>query len=167
MSQVKSIQGSTKISSLNKYYNIIKILLTLTPFIALMYLSMEATKMGIDMISLVQEQPRFTIMFLVAMINPFISYLLMFIQTKIEENDISYAVINIMIFIATEILLQNILYTILFSFILYKTLKAYNVTIRDCLKEKLQNKFLMTISGSLVVFLLACICLFATIRINM
>ena len=101
------------------------------------------------------------------MINPFIAYLLVFIQRKIKENDISYAVVNIVIFIISEILLQNILYVALFAFLLYKTLKTYNTTIKNSFKDKLQNKFLMTISGSLVVFGLACICLFATIRINM
>ena len=70
-------------------------------------------------------------------------------------------------FIVAEILLQNVLYVILFGVILYKTLKTYNVTIKESFKEKLKDKFLMTISGSLVVIGLACICLFATIRINM
>lgn len=167
MSQVNSKHTNKKVNSLNKYYNIAKILLTLTPFIALMYLSMESTKIGIDMMNLIQSEPRFTILFLVSMINPFIAYLIMFIQKKIEENDISYAVTNIVMFIVAEILLQNVLYVILFGFILYKTLKAYNVTIKGSFKEKSQDKLLMTISGSLVVIGLACICLFATIRINM
>ncbi len=51
--------------------------------------------------------------------------------------------------------------------ILYKTLRAYNVTIKDSFKEKLGKGFFMTVSGSLVVIFLAGICLFATIRINM
>ena len=166
MSKVKLIQ-SNKITSLNKYYTITKILLTITPFVALMYLSMQSIKIGTDFMQLIQSQPRFTILFLVSMINPFIAYLLTFIQNKIKENDISYAITNIVIFIISEILLQNILYVILFGFLLYKTLKTYNVTIKESFKDKLKNKFLMTISGSLVVLGLSCICLFATIKINM
>lgn len=166
MSKVKLAQ-SNKITSLNKYYTITKILLTITPFVALMYLSMQSIKIGTDFMQLIQSQPRFTILFLVSMINPFIAYLLTFIQNKIKENDISYAITNIVIFIISEILLQNILYVILFGFLLYKTLKTYNVTIKESFKDKLKNKFLMTISGSLVVLGLSCICLFATIKINM
>lgn len=166
MSKAKLIQKST-ISSLNKYYTITKILLTITPFVALMYLSMQSIKIGTSFMDLIRLEPRFNILFLVSMINPFIAYLLIFIQRKIEEDDISYAVVNIVIFILSEILLQNILYVALFVFLLYKTLKTYNITIKDSFKEKFKNKFLMTISGSLVVFGLACICLFATIRINM
>ncbi len=166
MSKAKLIQKST-ISSLNKYYTITKILLTITPFVALMYLSMQSIKIGTSFMDLIRLEPRFNILFLVSMINPFIAYLLIFIQRKIEEDDISYAVVNIVIFILSEILLQNILYVALFVFLLYKTLKTYNITIKDSFKDKFKNKFLMTISGSLVVFGLACICLFATIRINM
>lgn len=166
MSKAKLIQKS-EISSLNKYYTITKILLTITPFVALMYLSMQSIKIGTSFMDLIRLQPRFNILFLVSMINPFIAYLLIFIQRKIEEDDISYAVVNIVIFILSEILLQNILYVALFVFLLYKTLKTYNITIKDSFKDKFKNKFLMTISGSLVVFGLACICLFATIRINM
>lgn len=166
MSKAKLIQKST-ISSLNKYYTITKILLTITPFVALMYLSMQSIKIGTSFMDLIRLEPRFNILFLVSMINPFIAYLLIFIQRKIEEEDISYAVVNIVIFILSEILLQNILYVALFVFLLYKTLKTYNITIKDSFKDKFKNKFLMTISGSLVVFGLACICLFATIRINM
>lgn len=166
MSKAKLIQKS-EISSLNKYYTITKILLTITPFVALMYLSMQSIKVGTSFMDLIRLEPRFNILFLVSMINPFIAYLLIFIQRKIEEEDISYAVVNIVIFIISEILLQNILYVALFVFLLYKTLKTYNITIKDSFKDKFKNKFLMTISGSLVVFGLACICLFATIRINM
>ncbi len=167
MSQVNVITNKNKINSLNKYYNIAKILLVLTPFMALMYLSMESARMGVVMQQAIQQNPKLTILFLVSMINPFIAYLLVFIQKKIESSDISYAITNIVMFIVAEILLQNVLYVILFGVILYKTLKTYNLTIKESFKEKLENKFLMTISGSLVVIGLACICLFATIRINM
>ncbi|SCH87479.1 MULTISPECIES: hypothetical protein [unclassified Romboutsia] len=168
MSQVNAITSkNNKINSLSKYYNIAKILLTLTPFMALMYLSMESARMGVAMQQAIQQNPKLTILFLVSMINPFIAYLLIFIQKKIESSDTSYAITNIVMFIVAEILLQNVLYVILFGVILYKTLKTYNVTIKESFKEKLKDKFLMTISGSLVVIGLACICLFATIRINM
>ena len=106
-------------------------------------------------------------MFLVSMINPFIAYLLIFIQKKIDNNDVKYAIVNLVMFMVAEILLMNLLYVILFGVILYKTLRAYNVTIKDSFKEKLGKGFFMTVSGSLVVIFLAGICLFATIRINM
>ena len=167
MSKVQVLTNKNEITSLNKFYNLAKLLLMLTPFISFIYLTMEATSIGISMQELIQQHSNFTILFLVSMINPFIAYLLVFIQKKIEDNDVSYAITNLVMFMIAEVLLQNTLYIILFGVILYKTSKVYNISVKDSFKEKLKDKFLMNISGSLVVIGLACICLFATIRINM
>ncbi|MEE0932434.1 MAG: hypothetical protein U0L64_05345 [Clostridium sp.] len=167
MSKVQVLTNKNEITSLNKFYNLAKLLLMLTPFISFIYLTMEATSIGISMQELIQQDSNFTILLLVSMINPFIAYLLVFIQKKIEDNDVSYAITNLVMFMIAEVLLQNTLYIILFGVILYKTSKVYNISVKDSFKEKLKDKFLMNISGSLVVIGLACICLFATIRINM
>ena len=167
MSKVGTISNKNQINSINKYYNIAKILLAISPCMSLMYLSMESAKLGISLAEVIGQDPNQTVMFLVSMINPFIAYLLIFIQKKIENNDVKYAIVNLVMFMVAEILLMNLLYVILFGVILYKTLRAYNVTIKDSFKEKLGKGFFMTVSGSLVVIFLAGICLFATIRINM
>lgn len=167
MSKVGTISNKNQINSINKYYNIAKILLVLSPCMSLMYLSMESAKLGISLAEVIGQDPKQTVMFLVSMINPFIAYLLIFIQKKIDNNDVKYAIVNLVMFMVAEILLMNLLYVILFGVILYKTLKSYNVTIKDSFKEKLGKGFFMTVSGSLVVIFLAGICLFATIRINM
>ena len=167
MSKVGTISNKNQINSINKYYNIAKILLVLSPCMSLMYLSMESAKLGISLAEVIGQDPKQTVMFLVSMINPFIAYLLIFIQKKIDNNDVKYAIVNLVMFMVAEILLMNLLYVILFGVILYKTLKSYTVTIKDSFKEKLGKVFFMTVSGSLVVIFLAGICLFATIRINM
>ena len=167
MSKVGTISNKNQINSINKYYNIAKILLVLSPCMSLMYLSMESAKLGISLAEVIGQDPNQTVMFLVSMINPFIAYLLIFIQKKIDNNDVKYAIVNLVMFMVAEILLMNLLYVILFGVILYKTLRAYNATIKDSFKEKLGKGFFMTVSGSLVVIFLAGICLFATIRINM
>lgn len=167
MSKVGTISNKNQINSINKYYNIAKILLVISPCMSLMYLSMESAKLGISLAEVIGQDPNQTVMFLVSMINPFIAYLLIFIQKKIDNNDVKYAIVNLVMFMVAEILLMNLLYVILFGVILYKTLRAYNVTIKDSFKEKLGKGFFMTVSGSLVVIFLAGICLFATIRINM
>ena len=167
MSKVGTISNKNQINSINKYYNIAKILLAISPCMSLMYLSMESAKLGISLPEVIGQDPKQTVMFLVSMINPFIAYLLIFIQKKIESNDVEYAIVNLVMFMVAEILLMNLLYVILFGVILYKTLTSYNVTIKDSFKEKLGKGFFMTVSGSLVVIFLAGICLFATIRINM
>ena len=167
MSKVGTISNKNQINSINKYYNIAKILLAISPCMSLMYLSMESAKLGISLAEVIGQDPNQTVMFLVSMINPFIAYLLIFIQKKIDNNDVKYAIVNLVMFMVAEILLMNLLYVILFGVILYKTLRAYNVTIKESFEEQLGKGFFMTVSGSLVVIFLAGICLFATIRINM
>ena len=167
MSKVGAISNKNQINPINKYYNIAKILLAISPCMSLMYLSMESAKLGISLAEVIGQDPNQTVMFLVSMINPFIAYLLIFIQKKIDNNDVKYAIVNLVMFMVAEILLMNLLYVILFGVILYKTLRAYNVTIKESFEEKLGKGFFMTVSGSLVVIFLAGICLFATIRINM
>ena len=88
MSKVQVLTNKNEITSLNKFYNLAKLLLMLTPFISFIYLTMEATSIGISMQELIQQDSNFTILFLVSMINPFIAYLLVFIQKKIEDKQL-------------------------------------------------------------------------------
>ena len=159
--------NAKQIKSVNKYYNIAKILLTITPFLYMIYLSMDTSKFGESIPQLIQENPKVTVMFLISMINPFIAYLLIFMHKKIEDGDIAYAVVNLAVLIISEIMLQNIFYISLLGFLLIKTLKTYNVSFKECFIEKLDRRFLGTISGGIVVLILSGICLFATIRISM
>ena len=167
MSKAIAISNDKQIKYLNKYYNIVKVLLTVTPFVYLIYLSMGSSNVGVSISDIIQKDPKFSVMFLVSMINPFMAYLLMFMHKRIDSNDVEYAVVNLLMFIIAEILLQNLLYIVIFVFILHKTLKIYNLTIIDSFKQKIKEGFFMTISGSMVVIVLASICLFATIRIAM
>lgn len=159
--------NAKQMKSLDKYYNIAKILLTLTPFLYMMYLSIGAAKIGTSILQAIQEDPRNIVMFLVSMINPFIAYLLIFMHRKIENGDIAYSVVNIVVLIGAEIMLENVLYTILLGFLLIKTLKTYNISFKECFKVKWNKSFFGTISGGIVVLALAGICLFATLRIGM
>lgn len=155
-----------KNTKLDRYYNIAKVLLALSPFVALAYISMNAAKMGTTMAAEIGQNPNMTVMFLVAMINPFIAYLLIYAHKKIDQRDSAYAVVNLVFLIVAEIMLENMIYILLLGFILYQTMNAGNVTIKESFQTKLQEKFLSTISGSLVVIVLAGICLFARIRIG-
>jgi uncharacterized membrane protein YecN with MAPEG domain len=100
------------------------------------------------------------------MINPFIVYLLIFIHRKVNEGDVAYAVVNLVLLAVSELMLENVIYVILLGFILYKTTNSYGITIKESFQKKRSDHFLSTISGSSVVILLCGICLFARIRIG-
>lgn len=159
--------NAKQIKDLDKYYNIVKVLLTATPFLYIIYLSMGAAKIGASIPQVIQENPRNMVMFLVSMINPFIAYLLIFMHRKIENGDIAYSIVNLIVIIIAEIMLENAWYIILLGFLLIKTLKTYNVSVKECFRDKFNRSFFGTISGGIVVLVLSGICLFATLRINM
>lgn len=155
---------NVKSSRLDRYYNIAKVLLCLTPFVCLLYLSMGAAKVGGSVSAAIGEDPKLAVMFLVSMINPFIAYLMTFMQKKLNM-DAAYAVVNLTLLIIAEVMLQNVWYILLLGFILYKTMKEYGLTIWESFKSARRGKFLSIISGSLVVIGLCSVCLFATVRI--
>ncbi|MBU5455899.1 hypothetical protein KQI16_11085 [Caproiciproducens sp. MSJ-32] len=155
-----------EIETLNKYFDILKLILLVSPFISIMYLSLKATTIGLTISEAITNNPEFSIVFLVSMINPFIAYLLKVMHNKINNNDVEYAVVNLVLILLAELLLQNILFIALFVFILYKTLKVYKINIINSFKKKLTKGFLITISGSVFIIALASICSFAMMRIN-
>ncbi|NLZ34518.1 MAG: hypothetical protein GX889_06340 [Clostridiales bacterium] len=155
-----------EIETLNKYFDILKLILLVSPFISIMYLSLKATTIGLTISEAITNNPEFSIVFLVSMINPFIAYLLKVMHNKINNNDVEYAVVNLVLILLAELLLQNILFIALFVFILYKTLKIYKINIINSFKKKLTKGFLITISGSVFIIVLASICSFAMMRIN-
>lgn len=123
--------------------------------------------MGASIQQVIEADPKFLIMFLTSMVNPFIAYLLIYMHKRINDGDISYAVVNLVVLIVAEFIFQNALYMFLLGFILYKTIKTYNISIKSSFKDKIKDKFLMVISGGIVVIIFASICLFATIRVEM
>ena len=158
--------NSYQIKVIGRYYKITEILLAISPIMCVIYLNFGAINIGTNILEVIQGDPRLLVMFLSAMVNPFIAYLLIFMERKIVENDISYSVVNLIILIVAELLFQNMVFLCLLGFLLYKIIKLYNVSVRECFKEKIKNKFFTTISGGVVVIVIAAICLFATIRIN-
>ncbi|WP_242834559.1 hypothetical protein [Clostridium pasteurianum] len=155
-----------QIKSLDKYYNTAILLFAITPFIYLFYSYMGAIKTGASFQQIIQQNPGNIVVLLIAMINPFIGYLLIFMNKRIQKGDIAYAVVNLSVLIIAQLILKNQLYLILLGLLLFKTLKTYNVSLIDCFKNKWNKKFFVTISGGIVVLTLVGICLFATIRIS-
>lgn len=155
---------NVKSSRLDRYYNIAKVLLCLTPFVCLAYLSMGAARVGGSVSAAIGEDPKLAVMFLVSMINPFIAYLMTFMQKKLHM-DAAYAAVNLTLLIAAEIMLQNVWYILLLGFILYKTLREYGLTIRESFRKEWRENFLSIISGSLVVIGLCSVCLLSLIHI--
>ena len=146
---MKTIQKNVTVnSSIERIFTIIKVLLAVSPFMALGYLTAKGTA-GANLQTILSQNPHYTVMFLVAMVNPFIAYLLGFLQQHLNKADYGYAVVNMALMIVAEVMLQNFLYVAALAFLLYKTVKTYQIPVKDSVEKSLKNHFLRDISGSL------------------
>ena len=68
--------------------------------------------------------------------------------------------------IVAEVMLQNFLYVAALAFLLYKTVKTYQISVKDSVEKSLKNHFLRDISGSIVVLIFAGICMFAMLQLK-
>ena len=70
---MKTIQKNVTVnSSIERIFTIIKVLLAVSPFMALGYLTAKGTA-GANLQTILSQNPHYTVMFLVAMVNP-VSY---------------------------------------------------------------------------------------------
>ena len=163
---MKTIQKNVAVdSSIERIFTIIKVLLAVSPFMALGYLTAKGGASG-NIQTILSQNPHYTVMFLVAMVNPFIAYLLGFLQEHLNKNDYGYAVVNLALMIVAEAMLQNILYVAVLIFLLYKIIRTYRIPVKDSVESSLKNHFLRDISGSIVVLIFSGICMFAMMQLR-
>jgi hypothetical protein len=163
---MKTIQKNVAVdSSIERIFTIIKVLLAVSPFMALGYLTAKGGASG-NIQTILSQNPHYTVMFLVAMVNPFIAYLLGFLQEHLNKNDYGYAVVNMALMIVAEAMLQNILYVAVLIFLLYKIIRTYRIPVKDSVESSLKNHFLRDISGSIVVLIFSGICMFAMMQLR-
>lgn len=164
---MKTIQKNVMVdSSIERIFTIIKVLLAVSPFVALGYLTTKGGTAGGTIQTILSQNPNYTVMFLVAMVNPFIAYLLGFLQEHLNKNDYGYAVVNMVLMIIAEAMLQNFLYVAALVFLLYKIIKTYQIPVKDSVENSLKNHFVRDISGSIVVLIFAGICMFAMLQLR-
>lgn len=158
----KNVAGN---SSIERIFTIIKVLLAVSPFMALGYLTAKGGSGG-TLQTILSQNPQYTVMFLVAMVNPFIAYLLGFLQEHLNKADYGYAVVNMTLMIIAEAMLQNFLYVAVLAFLLYKIIKTYQISVKESVEDIVKGHLFRDISGSIVVLVFAAICMFAMLQLR-
>lgn len=158
----KNVAGD---SSIERIFTIIKVLLAVSPFMALGYLTAKGGSGG-TLQTILSQNPQYTVMFLVAMVNPFIAYLLGFLQEHLNKADYGYAVVNMTLMIIAEAMLQNFLYVAVLAFLLYKIIKTYQISVKESVEDIVKGHLFRDISGSIVVLVFAGICMFAMLQLR-
>lgn len=149
----------------DKWFTIAKILLTLAPFIALIYL--QAFIGGGNMAELLQQNPEITLTFLVSMAGPFTAYLLNFAQKHLYEGDVPYMMAHLALLFVAEALLRNGVYMLLLGFLMFFVYRMTGMLPLTALRLKWKDHFFRDLSGCILLILFSMFCLFVSIRLGM
>ena len=150
---------------LDRYYMIVKVFLMITPFIAYLYLALSAGMGSLALPELLSREPKAALIFLIAMVNPYIAYLLNIAQKKLKEGDMAYVCMNFVLLMLAQALTLNSLYFMIVGYLFYVTVKTYNIKVIQTLKEFTVKHFFYSGGGSLIVIAFSALCLFVTIRL--
>ncbi len=167
MTAMKAIKGNiqTNYHKYDKWFTITKILLTLAPFIALIYL--QAFIGGSNLSELLQQNPKITLTFLVSMAGPFTAYLLGFAQKHLHDGDAAYMMAHLAMLFVVELLLRNGVYSVLMICLMFFVYRMTGMSPLEALRLKLKNHFFRDLSGCIVLIVFAMFCLFVSLRLGM
>lgn len=161
----KKFKKLTAQKKMNRYFTVAKIFLAITPIIAYLYVSLRASMLSITFQEILTKEPSITIIFLIAMLNPYIAYLLDITKRKLDAGDMKFACINMIVLLLSQALLMNSFYFMMLAFVFYKAIKFYNIEVFKTIKKFTLKQYFTLGGGSFIVMAFSTICLFATIRL--
>ena len=150
---------------LDRYYTIGKVVLMITPFVAYLYLSLLSMNRGITLQQVLSSEPSVAVVFLLAMINPYIAYLLGLVQKKLKENNMKFVCLNFTLLLLAQALTLNSLYFFIIAFLFYQTIKTYDLKVIKNVKENTIKQMFSYGGGSFIVIAFSALSLFSTIRL--
>ena len=150
---------------LHRWYTITQVLFILSPLICYAYLSIKLSEVQYSLQELLQLDPTIAITFLIAMINPFIAYQIRLIKKRLENGDTSYVYINMMLLVLSQILLSNYFYLALLIVVFYKTMKVYDISLRDGFISSKRLSNIKHVVGSVSIILLSSLCFYASMQV--
>ena len=150
---------------MNRYFLVTKVFLAMTPIICYFYVSMSAMMQSVDFKSILETQPSLAVIFLIAMINPYIAYLVHLIQKKLNQGDTRFAIINMGLLLIAQALTLNVFYFMMLLYVFYKAVCVYHIQVKASITSAGFKQFVYNGGGSFFVIMISSVCLFATIRL--
>lgn len=161
----KNIKYDKASKKMNRYFTIAKVFLAITPFIGYLYLSLRASSMSITLQEVLTKEPSVAIIFLMAMLNPYIAYLLDLMQKKLQQDEHQFACINMVLLLISQAIVMNSFYFMMLAIVFYKAIKFYDIEIFKTIKQFTIKQSLLLGGGSFIVMFFSSVCLFATLRL--
>lgn len=163
--KIRTVKQTTAEKKMDRYFNIVKVFLAITPIICYVYVTLRGMMLGVGFQEVIAKEANITILFLISMLNPYIAYLLHLMEKKLKEQNFSFAVIHMAALLIAQALTMNLFYFLMLAFLFYKAVNYYQVPLKKSMHElTLKNSFLYG-GGSFLIVALSSVCLFATIRL--
>ena len=158
--KIRTVKQTTAEKKMDRYFNIVKVFLAITPIICYVYVTLRGMMLGVGFQEVIAKEANITILFLISMLNPYIAYLLHLMEKKLKEQNFNMAALLI-----AQALTMNLFYFLMLAFLFYKAVNYYQVPLKKSMHElTLKNSFLYG-GGSFLIVALSSVCLFATIRL--
>lgn len=162
---IRKVQHTKAEKRMERYFLITKVFLALTPVICYFYVSLRGMMQGIGFQEVLETQPNMTIVFLIAMLNPYVAYLLHLIEKKLKEQDECFAVINMVLLLVAQMLTMNVFYFMMLGYVFYKAINYYQLPVKATLRSMTLKMSFYHGGGSMLIIVLSTVCLFATIQL--
>lgn len=162
---IRKVQHIKAEKRMERYFLITKVFLALTPVICYFYVSLRGMMQGIGFQEVLETQPNMTIVFLIAMLNPYVAYLLHLIEKKLKEQDECFAVINMVLLLVAQMLTMNVFYFMMLGYVFYKAINYYQLPVKATLRSMTLKMSFYHGGGSMLIIAFSTICFFATIQL--
>ncbi len=158
-------KNNKEYQKLNKYFMIAKVFLLATPLICYFYILLQSSILGSSFQEILVQNPQVTIIFLIAMINPYIAYIVKLIQKHLEQKDYQFSCLNMAILLVAQILTFNVFYFFMLLYVFIRAIRYYDIQLLNNLRKITIKQTLFNGGGSLFVLLISGISLFSTIKL--
>ncbi len=148
-----------------RYFMVAKILFGITPFVAYLYLSLQGSLGASSIQEILESNPGMAVIFIMAMVNPYISYLLSLIEKNLDKGNFKFAFINMVLILITQLASLNFFYLSLLGYVFYRAIRDYRLDVKGQLLKLSLPKVLHVGGGSLMVLAVNLLCMFVTIKI--
>lgn len=115
---------------------------------------------------ILEHEPSITVIFLIAMVNPYIDYIIHLMQKHLEQRNMKFACINMGLLLIAEMLMMNVFYFVMLLYVFYRAVQFYDIQIFKTLKMATIKQMFFCGGGSMLVMLISCISLFSTIKLR-
>lgn len=150
--------------TMKRMFLIAKVFLCMTPIIAYAYVSLQAMMQQLVFQDMLQASPNLAIVFLIAMINPYIAYLLHLMEKKLVNNEQGFVLINMLLLLLSQVLTMNAFYFMMLAYVFYKAYRFYDLDSSEILSCLHPKTLFYQGGGSLMIVMLSSICLYATMQ---